>query len=145
MATLFAVKKPLKYALILAAVYLVPLIHTGLRSSGKLTDFDVKNAAVTSVLLANPLAALVVGGVFGWRHGCNLVAPLLFGVAFLPALLILFNSTALAYVLAYAALGLLGEVSGLGLRWLWGAIRSRRVPPAPRPPDAPRRVTPTKE
>ena len=79
--------------------------------------------------LVNPLATIIVAAVFAWRHGFSVTAPWLFGIAFLPAALVVYNETALPFALVYVAAGYLGEGVGLGLKRLLAALRNRSDAP----------------
>ena len=114
----FVVQTPMKYALILAAVFIMPIINTWLQYGGTITQEDLAYSSIASLVLVNPIATTIVGAVFAWRHGFNLAAPWLFGIAFLPAALVAYNETALPFALVYVAFGYLGEGIGLGLKAL---------------------------
>ncbi|QIK71981.1 hypothetical protein G7070_06520 [Propioniciclava coleopterorum] len=121
----FTIGTPMKYALILAAIFMLPIVNSWLKYGGTITDDDLMYSAIASLVLVNPLAVIVVGAVYAWRHGFSATAPLLFGIAFLPAALVAYNETALPYALAYVAFGYLGEGIGLGLKRLRSAVRAR--------------------
>lgn len=121
----FVIHKPMKYALILAGIFMVPIVNRWLIYGGTITNEDLMYAAIASLVLFNPLSVLVLSAVFAWRHGFNASAPALFGIAFLPAALIAYNETALPFALAYAVLGVLGQGIALGLKRLRGGERPR--------------------
>ncbi len=121
----FTFGTPMKYALILAAVYMMPIVNTWLVYGGTISPQDLLDSALASLVVFNPLAVLIVGAVYAWRHGFNATAPALFGIVFLPAALIAYNETALPYALVYVVFGLAGEGIGLGLARLWRRLRAR--------------------
>lgn len=122
---LFVVQTPMKYALALAALFILPLINSWLVYGGTISKEDLAYSAIASLILVNPLATIVVGAVFAWRHGFSLTAPWLFGIAFLPAALVVYNETALPFALVYVLAGYVGEGVGLGLKRLLAVARER--------------------
>ena len=116
---------PMKYALILAAVFMMPIVNSWLIYGGTISQQDLYDSAIASLVLFNPLAVLIMGAVFAWRHGFNATAPALFGIVFLPAALIAYNETALPFALVYVAVGFAGEGIGLGLKRVWRRLRPR--------------------
>lgn len=109
----FTVERPMKYALFLAAVFIVPIVNTWLMYGGTITAEDVSLSAIASLVLVNPLAATLAGATYAWRHGFLMLLPWLFGLAFIPAALIAYNETALPFGMGYVVFGYLGQ--GLGL------------------------------
>lgn len=125
----FTIGTPMKYALILAAVFMMPIINSWLVYGGTITNQDLYDSAIASLVLLNPLAVLALGAIYSWRHGFSATVPALFGIVFLPAALIAYNETALPYAVGYAVLGFIGEALGLGLRRVWQSISSRTARP----------------
>lgn len=116
----FTVERPMKYALTLGALFILPIVNRWLMYGGRVTEDDVQGAALVSLLIVNPLAAIVAGAVYAWRHGFDAFLPWLFGLVFIPAALTIYNDTALPYALIYTVFGYLGEGLALGLTWLLG-------------------------
>ena len=125
----FVVQTPMKYALLLAALFILPLINSWLVYGGTISNEDLAYSAIASLVLVNPLATIIVAAVFAWRHGFSVTAPWLFGIAFLPAALVVYNETALPFALVYVGAGYLGEGVGLGLKRLLAALRNRSDAP----------------
>lgn len=116
----FVVERPMKYALLLGVLYLMPIVNTWLMYGGRITGEDVQLSALASLLLINPLATLIAGGVYAWRHGFHALLPWLFGLVFLPAAFVVYNDSALPYALGYTLVGYLGQLVALGIRRLLG-------------------------
>lgn len=114
----FVVERPMKYALLLGVLYLMPIVNTWLMYGGRVTGEDVHLSALASLLLINPVATMIAGGLYAWRHGFNALLPWLFGLVFLPAALVAYNDTALPYAIGYAAFGYLGQGIALGIKRL---------------------------
>lgn len=110
----FQVETPMKYALALGALFVLPVVNRWLVYGGTISEQDITASALVSLLLLNPLASLVAGAVHLYRHGFTPLLPWLFGLAFIPAALIAYNDTALPYALVYTAFGYLGQ----GIGWL---------------------------
>lgn len=119
----FEFDTPVKYMLWLAALFLVPIVNTWLLYGGRITPEDITLSAYASLLLVNPIAVVIAGALYGWRHGFNALLPWLFGLAFIPAALVAYNPTALPYGIGYAVLGYVGLGIGIGLKRL--ATRSQ--------------------
>ena len=97
-------KKMLPHVLLCAiAFYGLPLLGT---STGGI---------ILILMVAIPLICLVVSLVYGMKHGVNLLYPLAVGLIFVPTIFMYYNSSANVYVLAYAALALMGMFIGRGL------------------------------
>ena len=114
----FTVSTPMKYALWLAVVFILPIVNTWLMYGGTISNEDVTLSALASLLLVNPLASAVAGGVYAWRHGFSAVLPALFAVAFVPAALVAYNDSALPYALGYLVFGFVGQGVALGIQRL---------------------------
>ena len=112
----FNVDTPVKYMLWLAALFLIPIVNTWLIYGGRITQEDLTLSAYASLLFVNPIAVLIAGALYGWRHGFNALLPWLFGLAFIPAALVAYNTTALPYGIGYALIGYLGLGIGIGLK-----------------------------
>lgn len=121
----FTVTTPMKYTLWLAVIYILPIVNTWLMYGNTITPADVTMSAIASLILLNPVATTVAGGIFAWRNGFSAVLPWLFAIAFVPAALVAYNDSALPYALGYAAFGYLGQGIALGARRL---LRSRTRP-----------------
>lgn len=106
---LFEVNTPTRYMLWMAAIFLLPIVNTWLLYGGTITKEDITLSAYASLLFVNPLVVLVAGGLYAWRHGFHALLPWLFGLAFIPAALVVYNDTALIYAVLYAALAYLGQ------------------------------------
>lgn len=119
---LFAVDTPTKYMLWVAAIFMLPMVNTWLLYGGTITKEDITLSAYASLLFLNPLVVLVAGALYAWRHGFHPLLPWLFGLAFIPAALVVYNDTALPYAILYAALAYLGE----GITLLTKRLVSRR-------------------
>ena len=52
----FTVDAPMRYTLVLAVLYLLPIVNTWLRYGGTITEEDIAMSGVASLLLVNPLA-----------------------------------------------------------------------------------------
>lgn len=108
----FQVETPMKYALALGALYILPLVNRWLMYGGTISEQDLAASALASLLLINPIATLAAGAIHFVRHGFVPLLPWLFGLAFIPAALIAYNDTALPYALIYTAFGYLGQGAG---------------------------------
>lgn len=109
----FTVDSPMRYTLAMAVLFVLPIVNTWLRYGGTITDEDVTLSGIASLVLVNPVAILVAGAVYTWRHEFSWLLPWLIGLAFVPAALLVYNDTALPFALVYAAVAHLGE--GLGI------------------------------
>ncbi len=119
---------PVTYMLWLAVLFLVPIVNTWLMYGGRVTQADLTLSAYASLLLVNPIAVLVAGGLYGWRHGFHGLLPWLFGLAFIPAALVVYNTTALPFGMVYTALGYAGLGLGIALR----RLVTRHTTPSPK-------------
>lgn len=119
----FQVETPMKYALALGALYILPLVNRWLMYGGTISEQDLAASALASLLLINPIATLAAGAIHFARHGFVPLLPWLFGLAFIPAALIAYNDTALPFALVYVVFGFAGEGIGLGLKRLWRRFR----------------------
>ena len=109
----FTVETPMKYALMLGAVFLLPILNTWLLYSNTVTPEDVAAASLASLVFVNPLATLAAGALYAWRHGFLMILPWLFGLVFIPSALVAFNETALVFAIVYVLFGYLGQCLGL--------------------------------
>lgn len=116
----------MRYALVLAALFIVPIVNSWLMYGGRITQEDLTLSAWASLLMVNPVAALVAGAVYGWRHGFLFLLPWLFGLAFIPAALVVYNVSALPFGLVYTVIGYLGLALGIGLRRLRERLSPRQ-------------------
>lgn len=109
----FTVDTSMRYALALMVIYLLPVVNSWLLYGGTITPEDITMSEIASLVVINPLAVLIAGAVYGWRHGFSWLLPWLLGLAFVPAVFLVYNDTALPYALGYAVVAHVGE--GLGV------------------------------
>lgn len=79
-------------------------------------DVALKSLWLTTLLLVNPVLALVAGALVGHRNGPDWLFVALAALAFVPAALLVYNDSALIYAVAYGACAALGVGAGLLLR-----------------------------
>lgn len=116
------VRKTWPWALGLALFFLLPMVGSWLGDLGVVDYLDVKGLFLAMLILVNPAAAVLVGGLVGYRHGFAwLLLPLVF-VAWLPAMFIAYNDSALIYGGVYTVFAL----GGLGLGVLVRKVAGRR-------------------
>lgn len=117
------------YAVALGAAYLaVPLIGGAVLDAQGADPAVVKGRHITALLGYFPALTFGAAVLAGYRHGLAwLLAPLA-AVAFLPAMFVVYNDSALVYTVVYAASAGIGLAAGVGLRRVraggWGAPRT---------------------
>ena len=88
-------------------------LYSGLPYGARLAGPDAGMGLLVLLLLfMNPLYALTCGLKAGMRLGLVWWCPLLIAAAFLPAVWLHYNSTALIYAPAYGVLSLAGLLAG---------------------------------
>lgn len=106
-------KKSWPYLLIALVIYFAPAL-----AQLYANPVDVKGVWFAALLLFNPVAALTLGAVFGYRHGFRVLFALLITLLFIPAALIVYNDSAFVYLIPYAIAALLGLTLGWALHRL---------------------------
>ncbi len=106
----------------LAAWYLLPWAGFALAQSGSPTD--AAGLGFAALLLLNPGASFLAGALVGYRHGFSWLLLPLVAVAWVPAVYLVYNDSALPYALLYMAFALAGLGAGVGVR----AALARRRP-----------------
>ena len=102
--------RPIKRGLVIALIfgvifyYGIPIIATFF------TPIITKSLLVYSLLLLNPIYALTFGYILTAKYGFKWYYPVCIAVLFIPAVYILYNDSALIYVLAYGTLALVSSI-----------------------------------
>ncbi|MFT3887627.1 MAG: hypothetical protein QM713_05620 [Arachnia sp.] len=108
-------RKTWPYAAALAVAYVaVVLIHVGIAS--RVVDGDLTGVRLTYLLGVYPAMTFAVAALAGYRHGYAWVLIVLTAVAWVPAVFLAFNESALVYAVVYAAFAALGLLLGRALR-----------------------------
>lgn len=74
---------------------------------------------LTDFILVNPLVAFTAGLIFGISNGFIFLVAILIGALFIPTAFIVYNSSALIYVVGYMIFALIGL-------WIGSVIHNRR-------------------
>lgn len=110
-------RKSWPYWLAMLAVYLLPGIPmVAARLGAAVSGLDITGLASVGLMGLNPTAALVITALFSYRHGAVWLFPVVAALLFLPAALLVYNSTAFVYAIGYLVFALLGLGLGLLLR-----------------------------
>lgn len=84
------------------AITAVVLVFVFLLGSYLATLSAEPKALVGALLTFCPLVSMVAGAFVGARHGFSVWLPLAVALAFLPAMVVFYNDSALIYLPAYA-------------------------------------------
>lgn len=110
-------RKSWPYVLALFVVFMAPAVGLLIgRFGGGEIALSLKGLFFIALLGINPAASLVAGALAGYRHGPLWLMPVLAALSFLPAALIVYNSSAFVYAIGYAVFAFAGLGLGLALR-----------------------------
>lgn len=85
--------------------YLIPSIAPLILSSNKGFAF-----AILTLMIINPMYSFLIGYIFTKNNGFKWYFPLLIGLAFVPAIFTIHNSSATVYAVVYTAISYLGSL-----------------------------------
>lgn len=111
-----------RYALGLAIVYFLGIANRFLFDGKFITAEDVLGGLLATLILVNPVATVITGALLGYRYGTIWLFPPLAGLAFVPAVFVVYNDSAFPYALAYMVFAALGMLAGA---WFRRAARRR--------------------
>ncbi|MDF2536839.1 MAG: hypothetical protein K0R18_3001 [Bacillales bacterium] len=79
-------------------------------------DYRSKDIMILSIVIINPLFVIGAGILFTIKNGFKWYFTVFIPLMFLPACYIVYNNSALGYILFYAALSGIGQGIGLLIR-----------------------------
>jgi len=102
--------RPIKRGLVIALIFGIVFYYGIPIIAMFFTPIITKSLLFYSLLLLNPLYALTCGYILTARYGFKWFYPVCIAILFLPAVYIIYNDSALIYVLAYGTLALVSSL-----------------------------------